>query len=434
MTRPPLPRSLWAATARPAPETPPLQGNVEADVCVVGGGFTGLSAALHLAEAGTRVVLVETAEPGFGASGRNGGQVIPGFKLDPNQLIKRFGREKGEAMARYSGGTADFVFDLIAKHDIQCDATRGGWLHGIHNDTALKAAESRAQQWASRGAPVKILGREEAERLSGVKGYLAVLADDRGGSLNPLGYARGIADAAIKTGASIHGASPATGIAKEGAKWRVSTPGGSVLADQVLLCTNAYTDDLWPGLKQSVVPIFSYQIATRKLSDNVLGSIMPEGHALSDTRRLLTYCRKDPYGRLVVGGRGEFYESEKPEDYKNVVRALRRMFPHIEEDAYDFYWGGMVAMTASHLPHFAELAPGVTAALGFNGRGVGMASATGAQLAKRALGTPFSELPLPNAPIKPIPFHSLRQPFIKALVHWYRWLDLRDDKRQKSLG
>ncbi len=429
MSRPALPPSLWAATARPAPATPPLTEAVEADVCVVGGGFTGLSAALHLAEAGTKVVLLETAEPGFGASGRNGGQVIPGFKLDPDELIRRFGEKKGEAMAHYAGGTADFVFDLIERHGIACDATRAGWLHGVHNAEALEAAEKRAEQWRSRGHPVTLLDRAEAERLSGTKGYLGALKDDRGGSLNPLGYARGIAAAAIKAGASLHGASPATGIEKEGKGWRVTTPGGSVLAEQVLLCTNAYTDDLWPGLKESVVPIFSYQIATSPLSDNVRRSIMPEGHALSDTRRLLTYCRLDPYGRLVVGGRGEFRESQDPEDYRNVVRALRRMFPHIEERSFEFYWGGQVAMTASKLPHFAELAPGVTAALGFNGRGVAMAGATGAQLARRALGTPFEELPLPNRPIRPIPLHGLRRPFLKALVHWYRFLDLRDDRR-----
>lgn len=429
MTRPPLPPSLWAATAQTAPQTPPLTEVVEADVCVIGGGFTGLSAALHLAEAGTNVVLVEAAEPGFGASGRNGGQVIPGFKLDPDALIRRFGEAKGEAMARYAGGTADFVFDLIKKHDIDCDATRAGWLHGIHNQEALRAAERRCEQWGRRGAPVSMLGREETERLSGTKGYLAALSDNRGGSLNPLGYARGIAKAAIKAGASLHGASPATAVDKEGKSWRVSTPEGSVLAEQVLVCTNAYTDDFWPGLKQSVVPVYSYQIATRPLSDNLRASIMPEGHALSDTRRLLTYCRVDPYGRLVVGGRGEFRESSDPKDYQNVVIALRRMFPHIEEEAFEFYWGGKVAMTASKLPHFAELAPGVTAAMGFNGRGVGMAGATGAQLAKRALGTPFEDLPLPNAPIKAIPFHRWRAPFLQALVSWYRFLDKRDDRR-----
>ncbi len=429
MTRPPLPPSLWAATAQPAPATPALTEAVEADVCVVGGGFTGLSAALHLAEAGTKVVLLETAEPGFGASGRNGGQVIPGFKVDPDELIRRFGAKKGEAMAHYAGGTADFVFDLIERHNIDCDAKRAGWLHGIHNEEALRAAERRCQQWSSRGHAVTMLDRAETERLSGTKGYLGALSDDRGGSLNPLGYARGIAKAAIKAGATIHGASPATAIDREVKGWRVSTPEGSVLAEQVLLCTNAYTEDIWPGLRQSVVPIFSYQIATRPLSDNIKRSIMPEGHALSDTRRLLTYCRLDPYGRLVVGGRGEFRESSDPEDFSNVIQALNRMFPHIQEEDFEFYWGGKVAMTASKLPHFAEVAPGVTVAMGFNGRGVAMAGATGQQLAKRALGTPFEDLPLPNAPIKAIPFHRWRQPFLQALVGWYRLLDRRDDRR-----
>ncbi len=147
--------------------------------------------------------------------------------------------------------------------EVDCDALCGGWLHGIHNAKALQAAEKRVAHWQGHGAPITLLDRAETERLSGTKGCIGTLSDVRGGSLNPLCYARGIADAAIRAGVRLHGASPATGIEKDAMHWRVSTPQGSVRAEQVLLCTNAYGDDLWPGLKQSVVPIFSYQIATR---------------------------------------------------------------------------------------------------------------------------------------------------------------------------
>ncbi len=426
MERPALPHSLWAATARPAPETPPLVGEAEADVAIVGGGFTGLSAALHAAEGGAKVVLVETAEPGFGASGRNGGQVIPGLKLSPNEVAARFGAERGERLNAYAGGVADLVFDLIERHGIDCGAFRGGWLQGLHSSKALPDAESRVGQWQARGAPVTLLDRGETERLSGARGYIGAVCDARGGTLNPLGYARGLAAAAIKAGARIHGASPATGLSPGAEGWRVTTPQGSVRAEQVLLCTNGYTGGLWPGLRQSIIPLFSYQVATRPLGDNLRKTIMPEGHALSDTRRLLNYCRLDPEGRLVVGGRGAYRDTSEPRYFAPVATALRRLFPHVEEESFEFYWGGKIALTASHLPHFAELAPGLTAALGYNGRGVAMASATGKELAKRVLGTPLDELPFPERPIKPIPLHALRRPVLSALVAWKRFRDLRE--------
>ncbi len=426
MVRPPLPDSLWAATARPAPETPPLVGEAEADVAIVGGGFTGLSAALHAAEGGAKVVLVETAEPGFGASGRNGGQVIPGLKLSPDEIVAKFGAERGEHLNSYAGGVADLVFDLIERHGIDCNAFRGGWLQGVHSSKALPAAEARVRQWQARGAAVSLLDRQETERLSGAKGYVGAVCDSRGGTLNPLGYARGLAAAAIKARALVHGASPATGLSPANKGWQVTTPQGSVRAEQVLICTNGYTDGLWPGLQQSIIPLFSYQVATRPLSDNLRKSIMPEGHALSDTRRLLNYCRLDPEGRLVVGGRGAFRDTSDPRFFQPVVAALRRLFPHVEDQDFAFYWGGRIALTTSHLPHFAELAPGLTAALGYNGRGVAMASATGKELAKRVLGTPLDQLPFPQRPVKPIPLHGLRRPVLSALVAWKRLRDLQE--------
>lgn len=423
MQRPPLPKSLWAATARPAPETPPLTGEVTADVAIVGGGFTGLSAALHIAEGGGKAVLLEAAEPGFGASGRNGGQVIPGLKLDPEEMVAQFGRERGERLASYASGTADFVFGLIAKHGIDCDARQTGWLQAVHAGVALPTVESRARQWQERGAPVTLLDRAETARLTGAQGYVGALCDPRGGLLNPLGYARGLAEAALKAGASLHGASPAVALTQEGGRWRVRTPEGSVLAEQVLLCTNGYTDDLWPGLKRSVIPLYSYQVATRPLGGNLRATLMPEGHGISETRRLLNYSQVDPEGRLVVGGRGGFRDTSDPRFFGAVVAALKRLFPQAGDQPLDFYWGGKVAVTVTHLPHVAELAPGLVTALGFNGRGVAMASATGAQLARRALGTPMEELPFPHLPPAPIPFHGLRRPVLRALIGWKRLQD-----------
>src|SRR5687768_2262218 len=246
------PRSLWSATAEePAPPAPALEGAAKADVAIVGGGFTGLSAALHLAERGVDARLLAAEEPGFGASGRNGGQVIPGLKYDPDELVAMFGPERGERLAEIVGGAAGFTFGLIERHSIRCAPVRKGWIQGVHAASKLDIAKRRVEQWGRRGAPVRTLDRAEVVELTGTERYCGGWFDGRGGIIQPLSYARGLARVALAAGARIHGRSPALRLVKEGAGWRVQTSGGAVTADRVLIATNGYTGDLWPGLKRS---------------------------------------------------------------------------------------------------------------------------------------------------------------------------------------
>ena len=412
----PLPPSPWTERAPPAPETPPLQGEAEADVAIVGGGFTGLSTALHLAERGTSVALLEAMEPGYGASGRNGGQVIPGLKLTPDVLHERFGPEKGEAIAAFAAAAPDVLFDLIGRHGIDCDAKRGGWLNGIHARAALPGAEDRLRQAEARDWPVEMLDANGAERLSGSRDYVAALLDRRGGTINPLAYARGLARAALAAGARLHSQTPALSLERQGGRWRIATPGGALTAERVLLATNAYSGDLWPGLRRSVIPVFSYQVATAPMGDNLRRRIMPGGLGLSDTRRLLSYCRQDAEGRLIVGGRGRFRESHDRSDYASVIARLKRLFPDAADLEIRHLWGGRVALTLDHVPHIAEASPGLSVAAGFNGRGVALTSAVGRALADHLTGTPLADLPLPVRPMRPIPFHGLRGPAMAAAV------------------
>ncbi|MEO1197660.1 MAG: FAD-binding oxidoreductase [Pseudomonadota bacterium] len=412
------PQSAWTDTAEePTPQTPPLEDTVRTDVVIIGAGFTGLSAALHLAEAGVGVAVLEAATPGFGASGRNGGQVIPGLKHDPRQIEALFGPDKGPKIADFVGRTADVVFALIDHHAIACTPYRAGWVQGVHAKAALPAVEARLADWQARGAPVTLLNRDEMQARTGAQGYVAGLFDQRGGTLNPLAFARGLARAALSAGAQIFGTSPAINLVRQGPAYRISAPKGAVTAERVLLATNGYTDDLWPGLKTAIVPFHSYQIATEPLGNNLGGMLMPDGLGLSDTRRLLTYARQDARGRLIVGGRGRPRESDAVTDYRHVVDALRRVFPDAGDLSIERVWGGKVALTADHLPHIAELAPGLVAALGYNGRGVAMATATGQALARYLSDIiPLEDLPLPSRPIRQIPLHGLRQPVLNALV------------------
>jgi glycine/D-amino acid oxidase-like deaminating enzyme len=423
---PPLPPSLWAATATPAPPTPPLRGEARAEVAVVGAGFTGLSAALHLAEQGKAVALLEAAEPGWGASGRNGGQVIPGLKHDPDTLCRMFGERQGERIVAVAGSAPDLVFGLIERHAIRCDAVRNGWVQAIHSEKVLETARRRMQQWQARGAPVAMLDRAATAARLGTEGYAGGFVDQRGGSLQPLSYARGLARAAIAQGAAIHGGSPALRLARENGGWRIDTPSGSLRADSVVIGTNAYTDDLIPGLKRTLVPVNSFQVASAPLSDNVRRSILPGGEVASDTRRLLAYFRLDRDGRLVMGGRGTPTGESNPRKYDRLRRLVAAMFPQVGPPEWQFYWSGKVALTADHLPHIHEPAAGLAIGLGYNGRGVAMATMMGKLLAKRALGAPAELLGLPIGPIRPLPLWALRAPALAVMTRWYQLRDALD--------
>ncbi|GGK40845.1 NAD(P)/FAD-dependent oxidoreductase [Salinarimonas ramus] len=426
------PDSLWAATAEPDPGHRPLDAETSAEVCVVGGGFTGLSTALALAERGIDVVVLEANAPGWGASGRNGGQVIPGLKQDPDALLSAFGDEAGARLASFAGSTPRILFDIVRRHAIACDAFEGGWLQPAHAEAGLDTIRARAAQWRPYGADIVELDRAETARLVGSEHYVGALLDRRGGSIQPLSFARGLARAAAGLGARIHADSPATGLARRDGTWRVTTPRGSVAARRVVLATNGYSGPLHPTLMRSVVPVFSFQVATEPLSDNVAATILPEGHPASDTRRLLWYFRKDRHNRLLMGGRGFRKDALDAGDTGVLQAALRRLYPQLGEIRFSYHWGGRVAMTADHLPHLHEIEEGLFAGLGFNGRGVAMGTAMGTVLARLAAGEPADAMPLPVTPLRPIRLHGLHSPVVHALTAYYRWQDARERRAMAS--
>lgn len=421
----PLPPSLWAATAPPGPAAPPLAGTLKVDVAVVGAGYTGLTAALHLAERGTTVAVLDAGEPGWGASGRNGGQVIPGLKYDPDELEARFGPEQGPRLVDFAGRAADLVFDLIERHNIACDPVRTGWLQPAHSPAARVSVERRAAQWARRGADVAVLDRSTMAEMLGSEAYCGGWIDRRAGNIQPLAFARGLAAAAVAKGAVIHGGTPAQTVRREEREWRIETPGGSVLAGTVLLCTNGYTDRLFPGLEREVISTNSYQAATRPLPERLRAAILPGRQAASDSRRVLLYYRLDRDGRFIIGGRGTAADEPAPALFERLRRAARDLYPQLAEAEWGNHWSGRVAFTVDHLPHLAELGPGLIAGLGYQGRGVAMATNIGKVLADRLLGARPEELPLPIVKgLRPFPGHFLRAPALYLITRWYRLLDM----------
>jgi len=421
-----LSASLWQATARPAPDCPPLRGEERTEVAVVGAGFTGLSTAIHLAERGVAVRVLDAQGPGWGASGRNGGQVIAGLKEDPDTLERLYGAETGGRLIAFSSGAPDVLFDLVARHGIQCSARRAGWIQPAHTEAASVLLRERVRQWSARGVPIRMLDAAETARLIGTERYLCAALDLRGGSVQPLDLALGMAEAAQRLGAHVHGQTPVTRLEQRGEGWVLHTPAGRLTADRVVLGTNGYADGLHDGLRRSLVPVVSVQVATAPLSDNLRRSILPEGHVASDMRRLMFYYRLSPCGRLVMGGRGAYGDRGVEAQLAGLRQAAAWVFPQIGAPEWTHHWGGFVAMTPDHLPHLHELAPGLIAAAGYNGRGVAMATAMGQAIADRLTGTPAEALAFPPSPLRPIPLHGFRRMGVSAVVAWRRWLDRRD--------
>ena len=416
-------QTLWSATAAPGVERQPLRSAIRAEVVIVGAGYTGLSAALHSSEAGRAVVVLDGNDVGDGASGRNGGQVIPGLKYDPDALENLFGTEQGAKLVATVAGGPDLVFDLIRRLGIDCQPIRNGWLQLATSPATLQPLVRRVAQWRARGAAIDLIDRAETLRLTGSQRYCGGLLDRRGGTVQPLAYVRGLAAAAERAGAMIHTHAAASRLTRIGQEWQVSTAQGSVTAPHVVLATNAYSDDFAGALKRTFVAVPSLQVATAPLSPEQLLGILPERQAVSDTCRLLRYFRLDGAGRLVLGSRGAFGRKSPIEAAQPHYRAVREIYPQLAGVPFEYHWSGWVAITPDHLPHLHDVAPGIIAGLGYNGRGVAMATTMGALLAKRVLGHPAAELGFPVTPMRPLPLHALSRWGAAAAIQYLRLLD-----------
>jgi len=323
--------SLWSATAAPGPTLGQLIESVRAEVAIIGAGYTGLSAALHLAAAGRDVVVLDAVEVGDRASGLNGGQVIPGVKHDPDTLEEIFGPVVGSRLVDTVASGPDVVFDLIQRYEIACAATRTGWIQPATSPSALEAIAARVGQWRRRGADVELLSAGETARLTGSQRYSGGWIDRRGGTVQPLSYVRGLARAARSAGARIFSRSPAMDLAETDREWRIRTPRGSVASSTVILATDAYTDRLVDPLRRTLIPVPSFQVATEPIPEKLRQTILPEGQSASDTWHLLRYFRLDATGRLIMGSRGTFTDVPVAVAARHHYRAVREIFPQLQK-------------------------------------------------------------------------------------------------------
>jgi glycine/D-amino acid oxidase-like deaminating enzyme len=428
------PDSLWAAVTPQGPQLPELIGTQQADVIVIGAGFTGLSTALHLREVGVDVAVVEAAEPGWGASGRNNGQVIPTLsRPDPEDIIAKHGAV-GERFVAMLRDSASVLFDVVQKYNIEAEQEQTGWVQPVHSPGRIRIAERRVKQWSKFGAPVELLSREQVADMTGSDAWYGGFWNKTGGHVNPLALARGLARAALGLGARIYARSPAISFERRNDEWIVKTAKGEISGRALVMATNAYSGEfsksLVPEIATEVMPVLSWQMSTQPLSDNVRKTIIPGRQALSDTHGELYFARYDARNRLVTGG-AVLGPGNKVERIKaRVTERLQRLWPQIGEVQFDYVWNGYVGMTADFLPRIHRLGPNAYGWTGCNGRAVALTIPLGRELSRAVQGVPESELALPFT--EPVTYmaHGL----LRTIAPWMLVLYRRRDAQELLKG
>lgn len=427
-----FPPSLWAETAPARAPKPPLSGKAETDLVIIGGGFTGLSAAIEAAARGRAVTLLEGKAVGWGASGRNNGQVIPILTAaEPDAWISRFGAA-GERMVRLIGGSASILFDLVREYEMEAEAEQNGWFQPAHSPGRIQLSQKRVQAWRRFGFPAELKTAEEAREILGSDFWYGGMYNPTGGSINPLALARAMAKAAEGLGAHIHEQSPALSFAREGALWRVKTESGEVKARALILATGTYTGELVPSLApriaKSVVPVTSWQMATAPLGENLRAKILPGRQAVSDTRGDLRFFRYDARNRLITGGAVIGSHDVENRVRRKAAQNLAAAFPELGEPEMTHIWSGYVGMNTDRFPRIHQLGPDGWAWIGCNGRGVALGVALGRELARAATGEAVETLALPLSEPAPYPLHGIVRRVAPAWLAWLKRKDLSEPR------
>jgi len=395
--------SLWDASAKEADYRNPFQGDETVDVAIVGGGFTGLSTALHCAEQGLSAHVLEAEQIGFGGSGRNCGLVNAALWLPPQKVREQLGTTYGPRFIQKFGSGPAYVFDLIEKHQIQCEVTRTGTIHAAHGPSGFEDLKGRHAEWQRLGEPVDLLSRAEVAEMIGTDHFHGGLVDHRCGTINPMGYCRGLARVALGAGASISTGVRATRLVRDGTHWKVETDQGVITAKSVVLGTNAYTDDLWPDLKRIFTMIHYFQLATKPLGPEA-AHILPGKQGLWDTGQIMFNIRRDSFDRLLVGSMGKVIGSkDRGLSHRWAKKQIARIFPDLGPVEFEEAWHGQIAMTPDHLPRIYELDQNLFTPIGYNGRGITTGTMFGQTMAGLLTGQDRNDLPLPITQVSTVP-------------------------------
>ncbi len=420
-----LTHGLWDATAKNRPDLPRLKGDRKTQVAVIGGGYTGLSAALHLALSGKDTTLLEANHVGFGGAGRNVGLVNAGLWLMPEDVIKLVGQTHGEQLIQILGASPDLVYGTIEKYAIDCEAWRHGTLHCADSRAGLNALRQRETQWKALGAPVHLLDRDQAAKKLGTQAFLGALMDKRAGTIQPLAYAYGLAQAALMEGAALYANTPVVGLEEKNNAWHLSTPSGTVTAKSVIVAVHGYPEAVFKDQMKGIVPFNYFQFATPPLPEDVLRTVLPGKNGAWDTNLILSSFRLDQEGRLIVGSVGKVEGWALDLNRAWAQRSIKKIFPQIGNTSFEHAWFGRIAMTTNHIPRFHILGKNMAMVTCYNGRGIGPGTVFGKLLAEYISGGPVDNIPLPVSQIKPVSMRALRGLFYEAGSRLYHFAQRR---------
>lgn len=417
--------SYYAATARAAPSHPPLLGETQCDVCVVGGGIAGCSAALHLAERGYSVVLLEEHRIGWGASGRSGGQALPGFAVDQHKLTSLVGHDTARAFWDLTVEGLDEIRALVQRHGINCDLVDGQMHAAVkprHRDELIAHHEELRSLYGYDS--VRLMEREEVRSILATDRYVAGLYDSRSAHLHPLNYTLGLAGAARKLGAAFHEGTRALRY-EAGAATIVHTPHGTVRCRQLVLCGNVYLDGTAPPLARTIIGVGTYIVATEALGAERARALIRNNMAVADLNWIIDYFRLSADHRLLFGGRVSYSGLDPAATAGLTRRRMLNVFPQLHDVKVEYSWGGYLDITLNRAPHFGRLAPEVYFLQGFSGHGVVLAGMAGKLVAEAVAGTAerfdlFTRIPHRGFPGGAL----LRRPALVLAMLYYRLRDL----------
>jgi glycine/D-amino acid oxidase-like deaminating enzyme len=419
--------SLWASTAERLREFPSLSGERQADVVIVGAGFTGLSAAHHVAKSGLTPIVLEANHPGWGASGRNGGVVTAKFRLSFRDIDAAHGRTMARRMYEIAHDSVDMVEELVSEFGITAARlTRTGQVKAAHNQTALQAAIDEAN-WMKRemgDADIRVLDAQEVRDETGSEAFVGGVLNPGSGGIHPLNYVRGLAEGLARRGVAIFQETPVLKLRRENGTIIAETPQGAVRAKQAIIATNSYSDltGATSHMQRTLIPFRSAIIASDILPRNLAGRLIPTGRTYTETKRMMRWFRMVD-NRVIFGGRGAFGKQNSESAFDALRKAMVGIFPDLSNVPLAFKWSGLVGMTLDSMPHIGRLDDHTLFSMGYNGAGVAMSSLMGCYLAAFVRGeTPDVGL-LDSSRLKSIPFYPLREPAVRMVAGWYQFLD-----------
>jgi len=418
-----FPQGYYAASAAAVPARAAVLGTLRADFCVVGAGFTGLNAALTLAEAGAQVVAVEAETVGFAASGRNGGQIHTGLRKTQMALESWLGAAHARDLWKLTEESKLLLRARIARHGIACDL-KDGLVIAAHDRAALRElADDTAHMVEAYGYAARMMDAGETAQRLGTDVYRGARWDGGGGHLHPLKYARGLAAAAEQAGARIFEQSRVLSMDEDKAGVNLRCAKGTIVADKALLATDAFAGDLAPSLAPYIAHVESFIVATAPLSPETNARVLPCDAAVADTRHVLDYYRKSADGRMLYAGREAYWSP--PKDVARLVRPrMAKVYPMLADAAIDYAWSGTVGITRTRMPHLGRLSERTLFAHGYSGQGVALANMGGTVMAEAALGDPERFEVFARVPARRFPGgRYLRKPLVTAGLVWFKILD-----------